>query len=143
MGSTGHSTFATSREGASNETFDIKGAVNYKGKVPTESNLEKVGSNKITLKIASTEPEDVYFQFKLLKNGKMSVIAHDPNVPLNGKAILSVVNPSLDVVINTGNATERRNAERVRQIMNKSAKINESQLQQIANQLSAGKKKES
>ena len=68
MGSTGHGIYKRSRTGINDETFGIAGAVTYKGKVPKNSGLDPVGSNKITIKLPAGKQSNILFQFKLNKD---------------------------------------------------------------------------
>lgn len=140
MGATGHGLFKYSRTGNVNtETFGIKGAVNYKGRIPRGKGLDDVGANKITLKVASDLPQDIYFQFKLTKNNKLSINGYDPNMPESrAHLIVSAIAPSLAAT--DFDRSEEREAQKLRRMMAKSTKISEAQLQQIAARLLQHKK---
>ena len=140
MGATGHGLFKTSRTGDVNtETFGISGAVNYKGKIPRGKGLEDVGANKITLKVNSSSKQDIYFQFKLTKDNRLSINGYDPNTPESrAHLIVSAVAPSLAEP--DFDKSEKREAQKLRVMMNKSTKISEAQLQMIANKLLQHKK---
>ena len=137
MGSTGHSLISTSRQGnVNNETFGIPGAVNYTGRVPAGKGIEKVGSNKITLKVRSTGNQDIIFQFKLTKDNRMSINGFDPNKPESrAHLIVSATNPSIDKAAATGTKSDKTNADKLRRMFIKSQDINEGQLSQIAYKL--------
>ena len=78
MGATGHGILKTSRTGDVNiSVFGVAGAVNYKGKIPHGKGLESVGANKITLKVASTDKQDILFQFKLTKDNRLSINGYE------------------------------------------------------------------
>ena len=140
MGATGRGLFRTSRTGDVNtETFGIAGAVNYKGRIPRDKGLEDVGSTKITLKVNSTQKQDIYFQFKLTKDNRLSINGYDPNQPESrAHLIVSAQSPSLAEP--DFDKSEKREAQKLRVMMNKSTKISEAQLQMIANKLLQHKK---
>lgn len=138
MGSTGHGIYGVGRNGAvDSETFGIPGAVNYKGKVPSGSGLEKVGSNKITLKVPDGREANIIFQFKLSKDKKfMQIIGYRDGVPeVKADVDVDAGYPSLDRVIAGGNKSERNQAIKMKNLMNQSTKVDESQLGAIANAL--------
>ena len=144
MGSTGHGIYNKSYKGNVNdETFGIKGAVNCTGKLPEDSNLEKPGNNKITLKVASDDKFDIIFQFKLTKDNKYMVItAHDPNTPpVKAKVNVESLNPSIDDVIATGSHNQQLQAIKIKDMFAKSTTIKESQLSAIVNKLLRAKMK--
>ena len=137
MGSTGHSLISTSRRGnVNNETFGIPGAVNYTGRIPAGKGIEKVGANKITLKVRSTRNQDIIFQFKLTKDDRLSINGFDPNKPESrAHLIVSATNPSIDRAAAMGDKSDKNNASKLRMMFIKSQDINEGQLSQIANKL--------
>lgn len=142
MGSTGRGNYKTSRTGNVNdENFGIAGAVNFKGKIPTEAKLDPVGNNKVTLKVNSSGKQDIIFQFKLRKDNTMSIMAYDPNRGVRSQIAVSSSSPSIERVIRTGSKTESRNALAIKDMMARSTKIDESQLGAIANKLLRNKKK--
>jgi len=140
MGSTGAGIFKTSNKGAFDvREIGIRGAVNFTGRLPAESDMEQPGNSKLTFRIQSSDNKDIIFQFKLLSNNEMSIRAYDPNIPSKGKVAVSVKTPSLDSAINSSDRKTRINAQKIRSMMNKSAKIDESMLSQIANRLKMAK----
>lgn len=143
MGSTGSGILKSSNRSAlAGETFGIRGAKDYSGKIPASSGLEKTGPNKITLRVPSSDRQDIIFQFKLIDGNKnLSIRAYDPNQPSKGKVSVTVSAPSLDTVIKTGDKTEKANALKIRDMMTKSSAISEAQLGQIAQRLKMNKKK--
>lgn len=143
MGSTGRGTYA-SRKGKKidNETFGIKGATAFKGKVPEGKGLEPVSPNKITLKIPAGNNDNVLFQFKLSKNNKlMTIIGYKNGVPeVKCKVQVDAGQPSLDKVIATGSKSEKIQATKMKDLFAKSTEIKENQLGSIANALLRKKK---
>lgn len=138
MGSTGHGIYKRSKTGNVNtETFDIAGAVNYKGKVPKDSGLDPVGSNKITLKLPAGKQSNILFQFKLSKSGEeMTIIGYKDGVPeIKSKVQVDAHYPSLDAVIATGSKSEKAQAMKMKDLMHKSSTMSEDQLSAIANKL--------
>jgi hypothetical protein len=138
MGSTGHGIYKRSKTGNVNtETFGIEGAVNYKGKVPKDSGLEPVGSNKITLKLPAGRQSNIIFQFKLSKdNSMMTIIGYKDGMPeVKCKVQVDSGHPSLDKVIAMGSKTEKMQAIKMKDLMHKSSKVSEDQLSAIANKL--------
>lgn len=142
MGSTGHSLIGQSRTGNVNtETFGIVGAVNFKGKLPKASGMDKVGNNKITLKVKSTDKLDILYQFKLTKDNRLSVSAFDPNTSTSATAVLNGPQVSLNSALRTGLNKDRQNVNKIRSMMAKSSVIGDGQLQAIANKLSDNRRK--
>lgn len=143
MGSTGHSLVRTSRRGNVNtETFGIHGAVNYTGRIPEGKGLEKVGSNKITLKVKSIGNQDIIFQFKLTKDNRLSISGYDPNRPESrAHLIVSAANPSIDVAAEEGTKSDKANALKLRKMFIKSQDIKEGQLSQISHKLLSAKRR--
>ena len=142
MGSTGHGIYKRSKSGnVNNETFGIAGAVNYKGKVPANSGLDPVGSNKITLKLPAGKQANILFQFKLNKdNSLMTIIGYKDGVPeVKCKVQVDAGQPSLDKVIAVGNKTEKMQAIKMKDLMHQSSTMSEDQLSSIANKLLRGK----
>lgn len=138
MGSTGHGTYKQSRTGNVNtETFGIAGAVNYKGKVPQNSGLEPVGSNKITLKLPGLKQSNIIFQFKLSKDSEdMTIIGFKDGVPeVKCKVQVDSGHPSLNEVIANGSKTEKLQAIKMKDLMHQSSTVSEDQLSAIANKL--------
>lgn len=142
MGSTGHSLISTSRRGNVNtETFGIAGAVNYTGRIPEGKGLDKVGSNKITLKVRSLGNEDIIFQFKLTKDNRLSINGYDPNKPESrAHLIVSATNPSIDAAAAMGDKSDKNNAEKLKRMFIKSQDINEGQLSEISHKLLSAKR---
>lgn len=144
MGSTGHGLYNQSRTGDVNtETFGIKGAVNFKGKVPPDSGLEPVGNNKVTLKVRANDRSNILFQFKLSKDEKtMMITAYKDGVPeVKCKVGVDSGQPSLDKVIATGDRGEKMNAVKMKDLFTKSTTVKENQLGPIANKLLQNHKK--
>lgn len=144
MGSTGHGTFQSSKLGnVNNETFGIKGAVNFSGKVPANSGLDPVGSNKITLKIPINKQDNVIFQFKLSKDERwMFVTAYKNGIPeVKCKVKVDSASPSLNKLLTSSNASERSNALKMKELMSQSSTMDENKLTPIANKLLANKNK--
>lgn len=142
MGSTGHGTYKTSRTGnVNNETFGIEGAINYKGKVPKDSGLEPVGSNKVTIKLPSGKQNNIIFQFKLNKNNSlMTIIGYKDGRPqIKSKVQVDAEHPSLDKVIASGSKSEKLQAIKMKELIHQSSKVSEDQLAAIANKLKRGK----
>jgi hypothetical protein len=143
MGSTGRGTYASRKsKKIDNETFGIKGATAFKGKVPEGKGLEPVSPNKITLKIPAGNNDNVLFQFKLSKNNKlMTIIGYKNGVPeVKCKVQVDAGQPSLDKVIATGSKTEKMQAVKMKDLFAKSTEIKENQLGSIANSLLRKKK---
>lgn len=145
MGSTGHGTYNRSRKGASgDDTFGISDAIVYKGKIPTNSGLSPVGSNKITLKVPISSKNNILFQFKLSKDSKlMQITGYKDGVPeVKCKVDVDSGRPSLDKVIATGSKSDKTNAIKMKDLMHKQTKVSENQLGSIAQQLLRKKKQE-
>ena len=144
MGSTGHGLYKSSKSGnTGTETFGIAGAVRYTGKVPTDSGLEPVGNNKITLKLEAKDKSNILFQFKLTKDGEnMIIVGYNNSMPVvKCKVAVDAGQPSLDKLLVTGNRTERINAVKMKDLFAKSTRVKESQLGQIAHKLLENKAK--
>lgn len=144
MGSTGHGKYQYSRGGnVNNENFGIMNAVNFKGKVPTDSGLEPVGSNKITLKVPSTDKSTILFQFKLSKdNDTMTIIGFKDGVPeVKCKVAVDSGQPSLDKVIANGSSAQKQQAIKMKDLFSKSTNVKENQLGAIAQKLLRNKEK--
>lgn len=144
MGSTGHGKYQYSRGGnVNNENFGILNAVNFKGKVPTDSGLEPVGSNKITLKVPATDKSTILFQFKLSKDNKtMTIIGFKDGVPeVKCKVAVDSGQPSLDKVIATGSSAQKQQAIKMKDLFSKSTNVKENQLGAIAQKLLQNKEK--
>ena len=144
MGSTGHGLYKSSKSGnTGTETFGIAGAVRYTGKVPTDSGLEPVGNNKVTLKLEAKDKTNILFQFKLTKDGKnMTIIGYNNSNPVvKCKVAVDAGQPSLDKLLVTGNRTERINAVKMKDLFAKSTQVKENQLGQIAHKLLENKAK--
>lgn len=138
MGSTGHGGYKAKNNGTlTNETFGIPGAVHFTGKVPENSGLDKPGGNKITLKVPTDDKTNILFQFKLSKNDKlMTITAYRNGVPeVKCKVAVDSGNPSLDQLIKSGSRGERLNAIKMKDLMQKSTEVKESQLGSIADTL--------
>lgn len=143
MGATGRGINKLSRSGnVNNETFGIKGATNYKGALPKDTNLDKPGSGKVTLRVDTRDKLDIIFQFKLSKDGKyMTITAHDPNSPpVKAKVAVDAGLPSLDKVMASGTGAQRSQAMKIKHLMSKSSEISEDQLGSIARKLIKNKK---
>ena len=143
MGSTGHSLFGGKGTGAlDNDTFGIKGAVVFKGRVPPGSGLDKPSANRITLKVPSTGGDNILFQFRLSKDSKtMTIIGYRNSVPeIRSKVAVDSVNPSLDKVMKDGSKAQRQQAVKMKDLFSKSTQIKENQLQSIAQKLLNKKK---
>ena len=144
MGSTGHGKYQYSRGGnVNNENFGILNAVNFKGKVPTDSGLEPVGSNKITLKVPATDKSTILFQFKLSKDNKtMTIIGFKYGVPeVKCKVAVDSGQPSLDKVMATGSNAQKQQAIKMKDLFSKSTNVKENQLGAIAQKLLQNKEK--
>ena len=144
MGSTGHGIYKTSKSGnTGTETFGIPGAVRYAGKVPTDSGLEPVGANKITLKLEARDNTNIIFQFKLDKKGEdMTIIGYNNSIPVvKCKVAVDAGSPSLDKLIATGSRSEKLNAVKMKDLFAKSTQIKENQLSSIARKLLENKAK--
>ena len=144
MGSTGHGKYQYSRGGnVNNENFGILNAVNFKGKVPTDSGLEPVGSNKITLKVPATDKSTILFQFKLSKDNKtMTIIGFKDGVPeVKCKVAVDSGQPSLDKVMATGSSAQKQQAIKMKDLFSKSTNVKENQLGAIAQKLLQNKEK--
>ena len=144
MGSTGRGTAGFRRpEQTSDETFGIKGAIPFKGKIPDNSGLEPVGSNKITLKIPATDGSNILFQFKLTKDNKyMTIIGYKNGVPeVKCKVQVDAGQPSLDKVMATGTASAKAQAVKMKDLFAKSTEVKEYQLGAIAQELLTDKQK--
>jgi hypothetical protein len=140
MGSTGRGTYASRKAKRLDEdTFGIVGATAFKGKVPEGKGLEPVSPNKITLKVPAGKNDNVLFQFKLSKNGKlMTIIGYKNGMPeVKCKVQVDAGQPSLDKVIATGSKQERMQAVKLKDLFAKSTEIKENQLGAIANKLKA------
>lgn len=144
MGSTGHGKYQYSRGGnVNNENFGILNAVNFKGKVPTDSGLEPVGSNKITLKVPATDKSTILFQFKLSKDNKtMTIIGFKDGAPeVKCKVAVDSGQPSLDKVMATGSNAQKQQAIKMKDLFSKSTNVKENQLGAIAQKLLQNKEK--
>ena len=144
MGSTGHGKYQYSRGGnVNNENFGILNAVNFKGKVPTDSGLEPVGSNKITLKVPATDKSTILFQFKLSKDNKtMTIIGFKDGVPeVKCKVAVDSGQPSLDKVMATGSSAQKQQAIKMKDLFPKSTNFKENQRGAIAQKLLQNKEK--
>ena len=143
MGSTGHSLFGGKGTGTlDNDTFGIKGAVVFKGRVPPGSGLDKPSANRITLKVPSIGGDNILFQFRLSKDSKtMTIIGYRNSVPeIRSKVAVDSVNPSLDKVMKDGSKAQRQQAVKMKDLFSKSTQIKENQLQSIAQKLLNKKK---
>ena len=144
MGSTGHGILSSSKTGnVNNETFGMKGAVNFSGKVPAGSGLEPVGSNKITLKFPINKKDNVIFQFKLSKDSElMFITAYKNGIPeVKCKVKVDSASPSLNKLLTSPNASERNNAIKMKELMSQSSTMDENKLEPIAHKLLANKNK--
>lgn len=137
MGSTGHSVFQKSRTGNANKwTFNIPGAVNFKGKLPRGSGMEKPGTNKITLKVPNGK-DSMLFQFRLSKdNSVLHIYGYQGGEnSFTSRVDVNPANPSLDYVMRVGKSYEQKNAYKLRRMMDKIDGFNEESLYQIARKL--------
>lgn len=139
MGATGLGSGKRGRTKGSFRTYGIYGARKLTEPVPKESGFTDQGKNDIRISVNTDEEKDIVFQFKLVDGGKnMSIRAYDPNVPSKGITEVKTSSPSLSAVMNDPNAsaTEKSNAMKIRDMMNRSKKgITESSLAKIANEL--------
>ena len=138
MGSTGRTTYSRHNQRPSgDETFGIKGAVPYKGKIPEGKGLDPVGPNRITLKVPLAGKDSIIFQFKLSKNSKlMTLTGYKNGVPeVRCKVAVDAGQPSLDKVIASGTKHEVLQAIKMKDLFQKSTSIKENQLGSIANTL--------
>lgn len=143
MGSTGRGAYAKKKSPKlDDDTFGIKGATAFKGKVPEGKGLDPVGPNKITLKVPTKNNDNVLFQFKLSKNNKlMTIIGYKNGVPeVKCKVKVDAGQPSLDRVIALGSKAEKIQATKMKDLFAKSTNIKENQLGAIANKLIQKKK---
>ena len=144
MGSTGHSLYnPVDEKGLDLDTYGIKGAVVYKGKIPENSGLEPVGANKITLKVPADDKTNILFQFRLSKDSKtMTILAYKNGVPeVRCKVAVDSGQPSLDRVIASGSKAQKIQATKMKDLFSKSTQIKENQLGSIANKLLETKRK--
>ena len=144
MGSTGRSLYSGSKTGElGTETFGIRGAVVFKGKVPEGSGLDQVGANKVTLKVPADDKTNILFQFRLSKDAKtMTILAYKNGVPeVRCKVAVDSGQPSLDRVMATGSQAQKLNAVKMKDLFAKSTEIKENQLGAIANRLLEQKRK--
>ena len=125
------------------DTFGIKGAVVYRGKVPPNSDLKQPSGSYITLKIAQPGKDNIIFQFKLTRDRKlMNITGFKDGIPqVKCKVSVDSGNPSLNRVIASGSSSERAAAIKMKDLMSKSADVSEDQLGAIANKLLAHKKR--
>ncbi len=138
MGATGRSFYGRGKTTELNsDTFGVAGAIAFKGTPPEGSNIAKPSANNITLKLPVGRGTNILFQFKLSKDSKlMTITGYRDGVPeVKTKVDVDSGRPSLDKVITSGNASERRAAIKMRELMNQSSEINENQLGSIANSL--------
>ena len=144
MGSTGHSLYnPVDEKGLDLDTYGIKGAVVYKGKIPENSGLEPVGANKITLKVPADDKTNILFQFRLSKDSKtMTILAYKNGVPeVRCKVAVDSGQPSLDRVIASGSKAQKIQATKMKDLFSKSTQVKENQLGSIANKLLETKRK--
>lgn len=144
MGSTGHSLYESSRTGnLGTDTYGIAGAVVYRGKVPSDSGLDPVGANKITLKVPARDGNNILFQFRLSKDSRtMTILAYKNGVPeVRCKVAVDSGQPSLDRVLATGSRAQKIQATKMKDLFAKSTEIKENQLGSIANKLLENKRK--
>lgn len=133
MGSTGIDR-ASARGGISIDELGVKGGKIFDGNLPKSAGFDKHSANDIQIKIPRQGGKDIVFQFKLLNNGKLSIIAYDPNVPEKGKVRITTDSPNLNQAIQKG-GTDKANALIIRDLMTKSKSVDESNLPQIINAL--------
>jgi len=141
VGSTGHSIYQKSRTGnVNNVTFDIPGAVNYKGKLPPGSGMYPPGSNRITLKVPIGQ-DSALFQFRLNKdNTLLHINAYKEG--FNGTTAnlrLDAERPSLDHAMRSGLNVEQRNAMKVRNLFQQALVLDETFLYDVVKKLKSGK----
>jgi len=139
MGATG---LKLGRRGANKgifRTYGIYGARKLTEPAPREAGFTDQGKNDVRISVSTDEDKDIIFQFKLVDGGKnMSIRAYDPNIPSKGITEVKTSSPSLSAVMNDPNATatEKSNALKIRDMMNRSKRgITESSLAKIANDL--------
>lgn len=142
MGSTGRGGYRPKEKGLEDESFGIKGAVVFKGKIDPNTGLEPVGANKLTLKTKAGDGNNVLFQFKLSKNNKlMTIIGYKNGVPeVKCKVAVDSGQPSLDTVIAKGSKSEKLSAVKMKDLFQQSNDVKENQLGQIAQTLLRKKK---
>lgn len=141
MGSTGMGIFRQSTEVINRNTYGIDNARAFFGNLPKSTGMDKIGANLTTLRISSYDTQDIIFQFKLLKGGKLSIRAYDPNSSTRANVTVDADSPSLDRVIRYGEREDKNNAQKIRAMMNKSSTISESQLVKIAQDLKGGRRR--
>jgi len=143
MGSTGHSIYKKGTKSVGTETFGIKGATVYKGKIPEGKGLEPQGSNKITLKVPAVDKSNVLFQFKMSRDEKlMTIIGYKNGIPeVRCKVAVDSGQPSLDKVIASGSKAQKIQAVKMKNLFSQSTDIKENQLGSIANKLLREKEK--
>lgn len=133
MGSTG----ARSIGGSDTKIEDLglgKPAKIFDGNLPKDAGFDKHSANDIQVKVPVQKGKDIVFQFKLLGTGKLSIIAWDPNVPEKGRVRITTASPDLNQAIQKG-GSDKANALIIRDLMNKSKAVNESNLPSIVNEL--------
>lgn len=144
MGSTGHASLTSSNAGGGSDlNFGIKGAVSYSGKVPINSGLEPVGSNKVTLKMPINRQDNVIFQFKLSKDNKlMFITAYKNGVPeVRCKVSVDSKSPDLNKLLNSPKASERSAALKMKELISQAPNMDEGKLDPISKKLLADKRK--
>lgn len=138
MGSTGHGSPTAGATGyIDNNTYGVVGVTRFKGAVPENSGLKKVGANNVVLKAKGTGNTSVLFQFYLSKDNKLMTIKGYRNGVPEVKCVVDVdsKSPSIDRVIAKGTKTEKMQATKLKSLMRQSTEVSENQLSSIANSL--------
>ena len=138
MGATGTGGSGVKRGDTSQSTFGIRNGRRLSDDANPKGAKFSTSGENIVIAANSDEGKDIVFQFKLLKNDKMSITAYDPNIPNRGKVSVSAERPSLDSVISSPKASssDKQNAMKIRDMMQRTdSGIKESSLGRIANEL--------
>lgn len=138
MGATGTGGSGIRRSSTSQGVFGIRNGRRLDDDANPRGAKFSTGGENIVIATHSDEGKDIVFQFKLLKNDKMSITAYDPNIPNRGKVSVSAERPSLDSVISSPKASssDKQNAMKIRDMMQRTdSGIKESSLGRIANEL--------
>lgn len=138
MGSTGHGFYKKSITGNVNtETFDVENAVNFKGKVPEHSGLDKPGNQRITLKLQSANKTTTLFQFRITKNDDALIMTgyRNSRPEVKSRIHLDATRPSIDRLLKSSSRGDRTNAEKMKKLMQDSSEIDDDTLLRIAQKL--------